>query len=367
MRVPIFLLLFVVCHSLIIFAQDENDYFPIIGNCIPEPTLAPDDWTYSGTILMSGYAGLHGMNAEWDTPHVLMFNTYAANGDKPVTGAAMSPDGKWYAVPFGETWVEPSFNQYTWVNSIRLYKTDGSREYQEYDLRDYDFYVYFSPAWTYLSMHWVGNQSLVAGMVHIFPFKDNKAEQIPFEINNWLQDLVSPDLSRFIYRSANVPGVYTFNDEDWELVRENRFGTVAWKSDSSGFISVLNEEIKSYSRDGNLAQNIIRFQDGSMWFGYQGRTYTQWSSDNQKFVFSWKIYPDPNRIYIVDFEAEQVIDTCLNAVNAPIWSQDGAMLAYTERSTSNQNIVVIDLESWQAYIVGKHIGTQSEMLGWREN
>ena len=283
----------------------------------------------------------------------------------------MSPDGQWYAVPFGETWVEVSYNQYTWVNSIRLYMTDGSREYQEYDLRDYEFYVYFSPAWTYLSLHWVDNQSFVAGMVHIFPFGDKEAEPIPFEITNWLQDLVSPDLSRFIYRSANIPGVYTFNDDDWELVTANRFGTIAWKSDSTGFISVLKGDngtaVGYYSRDGELAQNIVHFQDGKLWTGYQGRTSSQWSPDNQKFVFSWETYPDPNRIYIVDFESEQVIDTCLNAVNVPVWLQGGTMLAYTERSSSNQNIVVIDLESWQAFVVGKHIGKQSEMLGWREN
>lgn len=68
-----------ICAALCLLAftnaisaqPDEPDTFPIEQRCIDAPTQPPDDWTYPGMILMSGYAGIHAMQADWETPRVV--------------------------------------------------------------------------------------------------------------------------------------------------------------------------------------------------------------------------------------------------------------------------------------------------------
>ena len=368
---PILFCILLIVTSSVLFAQDDPDFFPIIENCIPEPTLPPDEWTYDGTILMSGYAGVHGMNAEWETPHVLVLNSRSSKGYEPLPGGALSPDSQWYALPMGETWVEISYNQYAWVHGVRVYKTDGSQDFLEFENR-YDFYVYSAGAWSYLPIQWVNNESLIMGLIHLFPF-ENRAEPALFEIHSYLAS-VSPDLS-IVYSGYNDSQGLLYVDDDSFV--NHQLGNIAWKHDSSGFIGIAKNNnqtvVNYYTRDAELARSIISIDEGEINIkrGVDAHNERRWSSNNTRFVFRWippyeKRSSEHNRIYLIDFVNEQVIDTCLDSVNNPIWSPDDKKLAYLERSTSNLNIVVIDLETWQAYIVGKHIGTDSDMLGWRD-
>ena len=95
------------------YAQDNNSLagWEIEEHCIEEPRHPPDDWTYDGTLLMSGYAGIHAMQSNWETPHVEAFYRSDVQGNRPIIRGQISPDGNWYAVPIGDTWVEPSFNR----------------------------------------------------------------------------------------------------------------------------------------------------------------------------------------------------------------------------------------------------------------
>ncbi len=111
-----FLILLISLVSLLLLgapvlhAQDATDTpdagWPVEERCVGAPTKPPKGWSYDGTILMTGYAGIHGVNAKWDTPRVL-----AKLSDKDVWGGALSPDGKWYASPYGERFTTESLQQ----------------------------------------------------------------------------------------------------------------------------------------------------------------------------------------------------------------------------------------------------------------
>jgi len=364
--------IFVVFISgTVICAQD--DYFPIVENCITEPTLPPDDWRYSGTILMSGYAGVHGMNLDWETPRVLVFESNSANGDEPLAGASLSPDGKWYALPMGDTWVEVTYSRYSWVQNIRVYKTDGSGDFQVFD---FDYYVYTATASSYLPMHWIDNESFMAGSVRLYPLEPDKAELSPlkYDITTFTYTAISPDITRFVELYSDEQGLYSLQDIEPILLHEHNTGFVAWREDSSGYINITRSDdtvsIDYHSRDGDSIDRIVQFENGQVRASIEASNRVLWSPDMTQFAFKWtKPYGDEtqsDRIYIIDFENEQVIDTCLNSIGQPVWSPNGRFIAYLEKSNSNQNIIVVDLEIWQAFVVGKHIGTSAEMLGWRE-
>ena len=60
-------------------------------HCIGDPTPPPDGWTYDGTIFVNDDVGIHALNPKIKTPHIVLFRQEFTNG------AALSPDGKWYA------------------------------------------------------------------------------------------------------------------------------------------------------------------------------------------------------------------------------------------------------------------------------
>lgn len=372
----------VLISASTLFAQDENQYFPIVENCIPEPVLPPDDWTYDGTIMMDGYAGIHGMNAEWDTPRVLMFDTYAPNGDSPVYGTELSPDGKWLAVPMGETWTEPSFNQYTNVRGVRVYPTDGSLEYIDFRMEEYDFFSYFPRAWSFIPVQWVDNESFVMGDILVHPF-EGKVELATID-TGWSTLNVraySPDtslaFSGYPIGSDYKYGLYDPTDPETTFIEISPLDGLSWKRDSTDFIAIVeNEEFEPtylalYNRYGEKIKDVLSVKDRRFEFVETvdiRRNETQWSPDNKLFVLTWQpqTYQGTTPIYIIDFETEQIIDTCLRTSNIPVWSPDGKMLAFLKTTRNNQNIVVVDLELQKAYIVGKHLGSGSAMVGWRE-
>jgi hypothetical protein len=105
-------------------AQESPDAgWPIEERCIGAPTAPPDDWTYSGTILMTGNSGIHGVNAAWETPHVLTFLN-----DTDLWGGALSPDGNWYASPRGNFTITETYNGITEIDELRISSIEGQRD-----------------------------------------------------------------------------------------------------------------------------------------------------------------------------------------------------------------------------------------------
>ena len=66
-------LLFVLPHAATAQDDDTSSGWPIVERCVT-PTVRPDGWTFDGTILLEGYAGIHGVNDAWPTPRVLIFS-----------------------------------------------------------------------------------------------------------------------------------------------------------------------------------------------------------------------------------------------------------------------------------------------------
>lgn len=88
--------------SLIIHAQEATEEpesgWEIVERCVGEPITSSDDWTFEGTILASGWAGIHGINASWDTPRVLHFETAPTNTGDRRQGAIVTPNHEYIEI-----------------------------------------------------------------------------------------------------------------------------------------------------------------------------------------------------------------------------------------------------------------------------
>ena len=77
---------------LMISSVSAQQDWTVVKQCI-QPTRASENWSFEGTILLRGYGGVHGVNALWDTPHIV-----AQIPPVRPYGVALSPDEFWYAV-----------------------------------------------------------------------------------------------------------------------------------------------------------------------------------------------------------------------------------------------------------------------------
>jgi hypothetical protein len=84
--------------------EEAPQGWPVVERCVGEPIHPPDDWSFEGTILATGWAGIHGINAEWETPFVATFKDFRSH--MPIS---ISPKGHWIAQVLVRTEVDDSY------------------------------------------------------------------------------------------------------------------------------------------------------------------------------------------------------------------------------------------------------------------
>lgn len=354
----------------------EPDTFPVEQRCIDAPTQPPSDWTYPGMILMSGYAGIHAMRADWDTPRVVAFLSSDSDGNEPIAGGQLSPDQNWYAVPMGKAELQALNNVIYSVRGLRIYSLSGGGEVISFRLDDFsNIYEFSTDTWTYYPIQWYDNETVIIGGLLLHPFS-GEGETNSFDLIGWGQTPVfSPDLTRAWGSGVFSRGAFYrdfYNPLEPEKFNKQLEGVeaISWQRDSSGFMaypslySAVWHGLSYYNRDGKLKEPILEINGTSIPLrsGISGRADLQWSSDNNFFVLALLNSP-ANMIYLVNMQARVVIDTCLTPVSNAVWSSDGMMFAYLANVRENLNLIVVDTTTWQAYIVARHSG--GEMVGWR--
>jgi hypothetical protein len=377
-------ILTIAVSSIAVSADDDSTQaWPVEVNCIPDPVLPPDEWSYPGTILMSGYAGIHGIQLDWETPHIVAFFRKDADRDYPLYGGQLSPDGNWYAAPIGEHWAEISFNNYWDVRKVRLYSMSGVSEEITFDLADYrDLYQYFPTAWSYLPIEWGNSERLIIGELSIKPFM-GAVEKLPFDLSaiTYTERFVSPDLTRSFgsIRFGHDSPMGGLVSLDVGLLEDSELANVvglSWRRDSAGFMAAVksDSQLVMYDRDGNRLESVFSLGEEVDIFhrGASGRNDLNWSPDDKQFAFTYRPqYPESRHLYIVNLDRKTVTDTCLQPMTQPVWSPDGKMLAYLANARENLKIIVVDLETWNSYDIGRQSGrygwtNSPEMVGWRE-
>lgn len=366
--ISIMLLFFIVTP---LAAQDaaSDTGWPIEQRCIGNPTPPPDDWTYDGTILLTGYAGIHGVNAAWDTPRVLTF----LNEDN-LWGGALSPDGNWYASPRGNFTITETYNGITEIWEIRVFPVNGQRDTFYSVPFETEFYQY-----THGQVYWRDNE-------HFLYF--DLMNPFTGEIQSWTQpDYVwdgepdnrsyfSPDWTRQIYYETGNQYGWRIYDIDNNSILDALVLTppIAWKPDSSGFVATINDgaDIPDYSlalfdRDGVQGDVIVSAPDREF-----GLFAIDWSANGRYLAFitlpleyyivegkaySYGYYDFDNILYIADTQQKRIIDTCMAIGEGLSWSPEAGVsqLAMMPPGEGTKDVLILDVEANTLYPIAEHI------------
>lgn len=375
-------LFFCMMPIIVAYADDDPETpFPIEERCVAEPIQPPDDWSYSGTLLMSGYAGIHAMQADWDTPRVEAF-FYSDDLGDPIDGGQLSPDGRWYAVPIGEAFTEVTNTRYWFTRGIRLYSTVDSFELST-DLNQYNSLLEYARSyggWTYEVVRWVDDESLIIGGFLFRPFEQTiEVSDLPVAISGFRDFEVSPDWKRIFgyIDSRSDEGIFDSESPD-DAINILKTKAIAWRPDSSGFIAEQQIEsirqLSLFNRDGDFIEKLYTSEGGHLDIRrlIAGRNELGWSPDNRYFAFVYDPpLSEPAQLILLDMENRVVINTCLRPVSQPVWSPDGTQIAILSRAIENLKVVILDLDTWVAYDVARHSGISGalrpDMIAWRTN
>lgn len=375
-------ILLVLTTSMVSADDDPQTPWPVVERCVDQIGPAPEGWSYSGTLLMSGYAGIHAKRAEWATPHVAAFDSTDQVGRPLYEGGQLSPDATWYAVPVGETYMEVSYNIYYSTRGLRLYSMVDDTVLN-FALADYvDLPGYsgsFTPAWIYLAVDWIDNESLIMGSLLFRPF-DGEVEIAQFLVfeSTFFGLTIAPDWTRaFGYARAadRVMGIFDPAVAD-DLIAPLDAEAVAWRRDSAGFIAEpvnqTQDELSLYDRDGNFIERLYVADEWRLDISrpVAGRNELGWSPTNRYFAFVHDpASPAPNELVLLDMTNRIAINTCLPSFRPTVWSPDGTQIAFLLPAPEDLQVVILDLDTWTAYTVARHSGLsgalEPDMLAWR--
>ena len=378
------LFLSIVFMSLIFgqstFAQettaDSVEGWEIVERCVGEPITPPDDWTFDGTILATGWAGIHGINADWDVPRILAFN----NSWNTEIGGTLSPSNEWFAVTTASERLsnDSIYTRIVTEYDLKIYNLVDRRIQISFDWQNQYDVVIGSGATRYYSQRmprWLDDETILYQRDdQLYEINITTQEIIESSIY-WEEEIfsplfpdyimsISPDFSRTVFRDnrreyalINLENLNVLSypaqlsdDESYSIGAR-----ISWSPDSSLFLLSRNQQVNLFNRDGEIF--IIIDESGLP-------SDSAFSLKNNSFV-----YFHNGTIHVADIQNQQLTDTCFSDYYGSVsWSPSGNFIAimgdYPEPVTQTRPVYVLDLTSQQVYIVAYHEG---RIIGWRED
>lgn len=353
-----FVFAFILISTGIVAAEDNNlTPWPIVQRCLPTPITPDKTWSYNGEILMTGWAGIHGVNVRSTVPYVLHWG----RGDD-----LLSPNGQWILSQFVHSITVPL----TGGGPMGIYVTDYGAITAE-NLTTGEKIKFPWQAHTDISSGpypvppagpiWLDNEHFIS----FYDWNGSKTKEGNLETGE-IKDRPDVDLSDYEYSISPDQTRYTsfgtlYNRLNNQVMAQIQVGTPydmvssVWAQDSSKFADFTPSEnntitLSIFDRDGNLIAKLFS-KTGYMRLG-------KFSSSNNYFWFTPEGVNNP---YILDMRKKVIYDLCINKSHSLAWSPDETQFA-TILGEGQQPIIVVDMDTWQPHIVGYHDGS---VLLWR--
>jgi hypothetical protein len=337
---------------------EPTDGWTIEQRCVTEPTTPPDDWFFDGTILMTGYQGIHAVNANFETPFVI-----APWG---IAGGALSPDGRWYAMPNGDVHRNNNMIDYSMsIDEIIVYRTTPQPE--SYTIAWDLLNVTIDPINLPLYITWLDNEHFVFYTGNSWRTIDPVlANPFTGEIQSWDYPLIldhaaiSPDTTRLVVDG----GLYDFASV--EQIQSVRLSAVRWANDSSFFIGVNRSQIVQVDRDGAV-RTLVQFPTDQNLYPYSPHRLKNTSISADMRYIAYADYSElQSHLYIIDLQEQRLFDTCLDIRDGVEWSPSGHQLVLLGLGDEQNPVNVLDVDSWSLYTVAYHtVSYYGGIIGWR--
>ncbi len=305
---------------------------------------------------MRGWAGIHAVSADLDTPYVIHWGS-----------GAISPDGQWVLNQEVDSWHEqlsgpgPLGRTY-WLFGDIIATNTTTDEIIRFEW-EANITMSSRPRLTLpAGPIWIDSHRFAsfygtwAGDTKIGDIRNDETtawEGIRFEDSELS---LSPDLTR----SVSFGRLYDLSDHS--LVQEDLVGTdwdgiiSVWTLDSSLFADVVTDRttgtvtLTIFDKDGNVVAVPLSVMEGRVRLG-------QWSPDNNYL----SVTLSTGETYIIDIRDEVIYDLCIHDSVGWAWSPDGTQFA-TVLGRGQSPIVVVDFDEWQPYIAAYHTGP---VIIWR--
>lgn len=369
----------ILLFSAIVFpahAQDTTDNWTITQQCL-EAQTPPDDWAFDGTIIAAGWAGIHGINAAWETPRVLAFrDQWIEEGGS----GTVSPDGRWYVVP--QVRLTPvqgdRLRANAHVQQLVVYELiEGGSvlrvEWEDAYVVEFGgginrFYSFRSPVW-FDNDTFIYQRGDAFYRVHI---PDLDIEEWD-EAADW-QDGISPvwqsvaypapDWSRIVTATGLLnteTNSYLANiiDPDTDLA----VGAVAWHPASSQFVFSGASATQLYDGDGTVLDTISAVSE-TVTHNPTSVRANAYAPDGSRFWLIVRADDDAQHLAVANPAERTIVDTCvaIGETTSVQFSPDSGYLAFaTERELGQ--ISILDIANGSLLNTGLvHRGV---LIGWR--
>jgi WD40 repeat protein len=332
--------------------------FPVEAvNCTP--LSRPDNWTFDGVILTyEPDEGVRALRSSITTTYYIAFE-----GSNFTGAGAVSPDGKWFALPYGYIQTAASSDVRYRVNELRVHSTEPVPRIVARMAWNATFQFEDGIA----AVRWLDNDTF---------FFASGAEGDLMRVSPFTQDVTETDLDPYIHLSPDLTrgvaphfeGRALFDLESGEVVRRfpalpSGLTVFAWTPDSSAFVTVEMADIERrlvlYNRDGGMIDTLYTFGEDQLLWNFR------WSPDGERLAFSlYDPYKNENFLYLGDRSG--VIETCIRLNNlhdgaftsALAWSPDGTQLALLG---FGNGLLIYDVNEDRLIHAGNYSGG---LLGW---
>lgn len=367
MRKRLVVLIIMLCFPLnSVMAQEDG--WPIEERCAAQSETSPTQWKYDGTILMSGWAGLHGISSKHDTPYIVRFGLFDGR-----VNPIFSPNGLWVAQErvyitchqcMRLEYVPYEIIVTSLTEPLIKYTIPIEEKWKDvlYDFRDIPFL-------------WYDNEHVIFFNTVINPFLGTITHPDYLTLpSGWF----SPDKTRNVSKPArySLGGTLLTSLNGEHLFKRYRdfseFSNVFWLPDSSHFIAKTgaarssanqiywDSQLFLFDRDGNLIDLIFettaknQFAQPSSWHSL--------TINGRYFLFhGYRINRQTPVLYVADLIEKRIYDTCFEyPIESGFVSPKVHQFAFVE--VDDNSVKIFDLDTWAIYPVGYH---QGNILFWR--
>ncbi|MBA3868471.1 MAG: hypothetical protein H0X30_04905 [Anaerolineae bacterium] len=357
--------------SINIAAADDNNPtpWPIVKRCLPTPIVPDKNWSYDGEILLNGWAGIHAIHDTSAMPYVVHWGW-----------GILSPNGQWILTQKMHEEMEqlsgpgPMARYYLYYGDIVAENLKTGKKI----VFTWEANVVFSsgpylfgpagPIWLdnnhFVSFYGGWGQETREGDIETGEIIDRP----DLDLTDYEYSM-SPDQTRAVY-GGRFSNTQLYNLLDKEPISDNPVGgsrdliSSVWSPNSLIFVDVTTDENRKrtltvFDRDGAVVATPFVVPESNISLGL-------FSPTNRYFSFeipsgNGTTVPFTSRQLMLDLNEEVIYDLCIDNAQGIAWSPDGTQFA-TILGVGQQPIVVVDMNDWQPFIVGYHIGS---VLLWR--
>lgn len=317
-----------------IHAQDAAP-FTLTEACAP-PESDTGRADFPGVLL--GYAVADGVRAYRAAVGVSYYVAFA--GSAFIDGGAVSPDGRYYAVPYGLIQMPSGTDRRYHAYELRVIGTDRLTQLRR--VIPWSAYFQVGGPGDIQPLRWLDAATLVypqgdvresLAMQVVTPFTETVGITPAPELDGY--DSFAPDFTRAIGPDADGTALYDLRSGQ-ALRRVDALRRVTFAPRGGGFAAVdlidgRERALRLYDADGLPLDTLLRFDADTLVYNLS------FSPDGARLAFTrYDPQQHENRLYVADLESRALLDSCLLLApqhkggprgGALAWSPDGGALA----------------------------------------